>query len=41
MSVDDDTRAIRLLADVRQVFTEDTLGSATLVHRLVRLEDRP
>ena len=40
-SVDDDTLAIRLLVDVRQVFTEDTLGSADLVYRWVRLEDRP
>ena len=41
VSVDDDTIAVRLLQDVRQVFTEETIGSADLVHRLVRLEDRP
>lgn len=41
VSVDDDTLAIRLLHDVRPVFTDETLGSADLVHRLVRLEDRP
>ena len=41
VSVDDDTLAIRLLADVRQVFTEDAIGSADLVYRLIRLEDRP
>jgi len=29
-----------LLQDVRYVFTEKTLGSADLVHRLVSLEDR-
>ena len=41
MSVDDDTFSIRLLHDVRQVFTDEILGSAALVHRLVVLEDRP
>ena len=41
VSVDDDTVSIRLLQDVRQVFTEETIGSADLVHRLVGLEDRP
>ncbi len=40
-SSDDDTLAICLLADVGQVFTEETIGSADLVDRLVRLEDRP
>ena len=40
-SVDDDTLAIRLLQDVRQVFTDETLGSAALVQRLIGLEDRP
>ena len=39
--MDDDTVSIRLLEDVRQVFTEATIGSAELVHRLVGLEDRP
>ena len=39
--MDDDTLAIRLLHDVRQVFTDETLGSAALVRRLVGLEDRP
>jgi hypothetical protein len=39
--VEDDTGAIRLLQDVRQVFTEETISSADLVHRLVVLEDRP
>ena len=39
--MDDDTVSIRLLQDVRQVFTEETIGSAELVHRLVGLEDRP
>ena len=41
VSVDDDTLAIYLLQDVRQVFTNETIGSADLVHRLVGLEDRP
>ena len=41
VSVDDDTVAIRLLEDVRQVFTDETIGSAELVRRLVVLEDRP
>ena len=41
VSVDDDTLAIRLLHDVGQVFTDETIGSAELVHRLVALEDRP
>ena len=35
VSVDDDTLSTRLLADVRHVFTEETIGSADLVHRLV------
>ena len=41
VSVDDDTLSIRLLHDVSHVFTEETIGSAELVHRLVALEDRP
>ena len=41
VSVDDDTVAIRLLEDVRQVFTDETIGSAELVRRLVVLEDLP
>ena len=41
VSVDDDTVSVRLLQDVRQVFTEATIGSAELVRRLVVLEDRP
>ena len=41
VSVDDDTVSIRLLQDVRQVFTDATIGSADLVQRLVGLEDRP
>ena len=41
VSVDDDTLAIRLLDDVRQVFTDETIASAALVYRLVGLEDRP
>ena len=41
VSLDDDTVSIRLLADVRQVFTEETIASPDLVHRLVGLEDRP
>ena len=41
VSVDDDTVSVRLLQDVRQVFTEETIGSADLVHRLVSLEDHP
>ena len=41
VSVDDDTVSVPLLQDVRQVFTEETIGSADLVHRLVSLEDRP
>ena len=41
ISVDDDTVAIRLLQDVHQVFTDETIGSADLVHRLVALDDRP
>ena len=40
-SADDDTVSIRLLDDVSQVFTEETIASAELVHRLVALEDRP
>ena len=40
MSVHDDTLSIRLLDDVRQVFTDETMGSADLVARLVGLEDR-
>ena len=41
VSVDDDTLAIRLLQDIRHIFTHETLGSADLVRRLVRLDDRP
>ena len=41
VSVDDDAVSIRLLQDIRQVFTDERLGSADLVHRLTRLEDRP
>ena len=41
VSVDDDTLSIRLLHDIRRVFTDETLGSAALVGRLVGLEDRP
>ena len=41
VSVDDNTLSIRLLHDVRQVFTDETIGSAELVQRLVDLEDRP
>ena len=41
VSVDDDALAIRLLTDIRHVFTEDTVRSAALVHQLVILEDRP
>ena len=41
VSMDDDTLAIRLLHDVRQVFTDETIASADLVHRLVALDDRP
>ena len=41
VSVDDDTLAVRLLHDIRYVFTDETLGSAALVHRLVSLQDRP
>ena len=41
MSADDDTVSIRLLEDVGQVLTDDTMASADLVHRLVALEDRP
>lgn len=40
-SSDDDTLAICLLADVGQVFTDETIGSAALVDRLVGLQDRP
>ena len=40
-SAGDDTLAICLLVDVAQVFTEETIGSAELVQRLVLLEDRP
>ena len=39
--VGDDTVAIRLLEDVGQVLTDDTIASAELVRRLVTLEDRP
>ena len=39
--MDDDALAIRLLTDIRHVFTEDTVRSAALVHQLVILEDRP
>ena len=35
------TLAIRLLQDIRHIFTHETLGSADLVRRLVRLDDRP
>ena len=41
VSGDDDTVATRLLDDVGQVFTEEAIGSAELVRRLVALEDRP
>ena len=41
VSVDDDTVAIRLLQDIRQVLTQETMGSAELVRRLVVLADRP
>ena len=41
VSADDDTLAIRLLQDIRQIFTDETLASADLVRRLVALEDRP
>ena len=41
VSVDDDTVAIRLLQDVRQIFTDETIASADLVRRLVVLEDCP
>ena len=37
----DDTLSIQLLDDVRRVFTDETMGSAALVARLVGLEDRP
>ena len=39
--MDDDAVSIRLLQDIRQVFTDERLGSADLVSRLARLEDRP
>ena len=41
VSVSDDTVSIRLLEDVGQVLTDDTIASADLVRRLVILEDRP
>ena len=41
VSVYHDTVAIRLLQDVRQIFTDETIASADLVRRLVVLEDRP
>ena len=41
VSVDDDTLATRLLQDVRLVFTDQVIGSADLVRRLLVLEDRP
>ena len=41
VSVGDDTVSIRLLEDVGQVLTDDTIASAELVRRLVTLEDRP
>ena len=41
VSVDDDAVSIRLLQDIRQVFSDERLGSADLVHRLALLEDRP
>ena len=41
VTVDDDTVSIRLLQDIRHVFTDERLGSADLVYRLTLLEDRP
>ena len=39
VSVDDDAFSIRLLQDVRQIFTDETIASADLVRRLVGRRD--
>ena len=41
VSAGDDTLAIQLLQDVRQIFTDEAIASVELVRRLVLLEDRP